>query len=374
MAVRSHHAATGYDLSIVGTVGLPANYGGFETLAEHLVRGLARRRRIQVFCTTKGRVDQPADHLGAQLQYVNWDANGWQSIPYDVLSMRRALPVSRTVLVLGVSGCLLLPLLRQLWPQARLVTNIDGLEWRREKWGYLARWVLTQSEAMAVRYSDAVVADNLGIAEYVQQTYGRASTLIAYGGDTEQLASAGEKAPTTPRDAPFDAGTYHFSVCRIEPENNIAAIMAAFASQSAHRLVLVGNWQASDYGRLLRAQYATTSNIAMLNPIYDRLRLDRLRGEALSHVHGHSAGGTNPSLVEAMCNGMAVLAFDVNYNRYTTQGQAFYWSTPVALSALLEGLSADKLNRCAMAMKSIADSEYTWAGVVEQYDAVLFPN
>src|SRR5207253_2980915 len=120
-----------YDLSIVGRVGLPAAYGGFETLTDNMVAGLAGRYKSQVFCTAKGRAVRPASYLGADLRYVRLNANGWQSIPYDVVSLGQAALCSRTVLVLGVSGCVFLPIIRIIAPRTRIVTNIDGLEWKR---------------------------------------------------------------------------------------------------------------------------------------------------------------------------------------------------------------------------------------------------
>jgi glycosyltransferase involved in cell wall biosynthesis len=360
-----------HDLAVVGTVGLPAGYGGFETLAEQLTLRLAARHRFLVFCSRKGRAACPPTHLGAELAYVDLDANGWQSIFYDFVGLWRAARTARTILVLGVSGCLLLPLVRWWRPSARIVTNIDGVEWKRQKWGLLARAVLRWSERSAVRFSHAVIADNEGIRQHVRERYGREASLIAYGGDTAVPASTPAR-PAGTRDTRFAAAGYFLAICRIEPENHIAEMLEAFAGAPHQRLVIVGNWQASRYGSGLRAAYGGHTNIQLLDPIYDAQRLQVLRREALACVHGHSAGGTNPSLVEAMSMGMAVLAFDVSYNRFTTHQQAAYWSDPASLGRLVAASTPAQLAANAKAMGELAQSHYTWAKIASQYEALLF--
>lgn len=364
-----------YDLSIVGTVGLPAGYGGFETLAEQLTKRLSGNRSIQVFCTGKRQPDK-ATRLqsvsGADLNYVEWDANGWQSIPYDCVSLWRAAGQTRAILVLGVSGCLLLPVVRLLWPRTRIVTNVDGLEWKRKKWGKAARAVLRASEWAAVRFSHAVIADNQGIREHIRRTYGKDSHLIAYGGDQASVAHA-DKTEHSPPDTRFPTGSFYLSICRIEPENNIADILEAFAQSPDQPLVLVGNWHHSAYARHLRKHFEQLPNIELKDPIYDQARLKQLRESAKAYIHGHSAGGTNPSLVEAMHGGMPVLAFDVDYNRHTTKGQAIYWDHAKGLAECLRNATLESLAEVAGHMRVIAQQQYTWSVVTNQYASVLFP-
>ena len=366
-----------YDLSIVGTVGLPAAYGGFETLAEQLAQRLSHQCTVQVFCTGKGYPDthaRPQRASGADLSYVEWDANGWQSMPYDFVSLWRAARQTRTILVLGVSGALLLPVLRLLWPRTRIVTNVDGLEWKRQKWGPLARAVLRISEWAAVRFSHAVVADNQGICEHIATTYRRQSHLIAYGGDqAATLAAGGAAVHGVPlRDTRFAPDSYFFGVCRIEPENHIAEILEAFSNTPKANLVLVGNWGASDYAQRLRNQYSDVHNIELKDPIYDQVRLQQLRASARAYIHGHSAGGTNPSLVEAMHAAMPVLAYDVHYNRHTTHNQAIYWQDSGELGQHLRQITTETQHRMAGCMAEIAQRHYTWSVVTQQYADILF--
>jgi glycosyltransferase involved in cell wall biosynthesis len=357
-----------FDVAIIGIVGLPARYGGFETLAEQLVHRLAARCRMLVYCSAPQQgVALPADYLGARLEYLRWKANGWQSVIYDVIALWRAAPRCRTLLVLGVSGCLVLPLLRWRFPRTRIVTNIDGIEWRRRKWGRAARWLLRTSEALAVRCSDRVVADNAGIRNHVQATYDAACDLIAYGGDSDPLP----EITFTTRLTRFEPHSYYVTVCRIEPENNIAEILEAFQRTPAARLAMVGNWGASDFSRSLRRRFGTAPNIELIDPVYDAALLHVLRREAKAYVHGHSAGGTNPSLVEAMHAGLAVLSFDVEYNRHTMSEDGYYWSDALALAGLLENLHHEELQATASRLLHYARRHYTWQGVCEAYAAVL---
>ena len=166
---------------------------------------------------------------------------------------------------------------------------------------------------------------------------------------------------------------YAFTVCRIEPENNLHLILEAFET-SPHEvpeLVIVGNWNHSAYGRELRERFGQYGHIHLMDPIYDLERLNRLRGNCKVYLHGHSCGGTNPSLVEAMYMGLPIIAFDVNFNRETTEKQAKYFSTAAELHELCEHLDAEAAHAVASRMKEIADRRYTWRRISDLY-AELF--
>lgn len=159
------------NISIIGTVGVPANYGGFESLVENII-GYNSLDDIHytVYCSAKGYPHRQSVYKNADLKYVPLDANGSQSILYDIISLIKATKKSDVVLILGVSGCCFLPIYR-LFSKKRLIINIDGLEHRREKWGKYAKAFLKFSEKMAVKHADVVVADNKGIQDYVKKEY-----------------------------------------------------------------------------------------------------------------------------------------------------------------------------------------------------------
>ncbi|MFT5132237.1 MAG: glycosyltransferase involved in cell wall biosynthesis [Gammaproteobacteria bacterium] len=354
-------------IAFLGTVGLPAHYGGFETLVDNLVNYHSRTGNshgLTVWCSSKEENGLPANYKSADLRYIGLKANGVQSIPYDVLSLLDAIRTKHDrIVLLGVSGAMALPLLR-LFSKARFVTNIDGIEWKREKWNGLARTFLRASEWAAVRFSHEVIADNQGIADHVRDAYGANCHVIAYGGD-HAVAYAGQgKAPEGLPKA------YALALCRIEPENNVHIILEAFSSLDTP-LVFVGNWGNSAYGQKLKAQYATGSNLYLLDPIYDPGVLYALRDRASVYVHGHSAGGTNPSLVEMMHFGVPVLAHGCNFNRYSTEDRARYFKTANELAKLVWQVTSDDATQIGNAMQEIARRRYTWDHIGEAYFALL---
>ncbi len=355
-------------VAIIGTQGVPAQYGGFETLVENMIGPNASAEvEYTVLCSSWDYEERLTEYKGAKLEYVPLHANGVQSIPYDMLSLLRVLGRGYdVVLVLGVSGCVVLPLFRRLY-RGRLVVNIDGLEHRREKWGRLAKWFLRVSEACAVRAADVVVADNKGIADYVTETYGRESVTIAYGGDHALRAVPHESQLEKLSARGLEPGGYALSLCRIEPENNCHVILEA-ARLSGQKLVFVGNWNRSDYGRQLKELYAAVSNICLVDAVYELDELYTLRRNCRVYIHGHSAGGTNPSLVEAMHCSVPILAYDVVYNRETTGLQAHYWRSAQELAKLLLNCSAESLSVNATAMKELALQQYCWSTIARRYE------
>jgi glycosyltransferase involved in cell wall biosynthesis len=166
---------------------------------------------------------------------------------------------------------------------------------------------------------------------------------------------------------------YAATVCRIEPENNVHIILDAFSRQTAIPLVMVGNWKNSSYGTGLLEEYGRCPHIHLLDPIYEPGRINFLRSRAVMYVHGHSAGGTNPSLVEAMYLGLPVFAFDCIYNRYTTENHCRYWTTAGELFASVSQCGISDLESIGRTMKLVAQRRYRWNDIVSKYEG-LFKN
>lgn len=351
-------------VAILGTQGVPASYGGFETLVENIIGGnCSPQIKYTVFCSSKDlcKSKHPVTYKGVNLKYVCLHANGMQSILYDMVSLLRSICGYDVVLVLGVSGCLFLPIFR-IFNKRKLIINIDGLEHRRDKWGKFARWVLLTSEKMAVKYADVIIADNKGIQDYVTRTYNKKSELIAYGGDHVSHNLSDSDQYEYLNKYGLKKGKYSITICRIEPENNCHVTLEAF-SKSNEKLVFVGNWKHSDYGKKLKEKYSKYPNIVILDAIYDLKVLYALRINAKMYIHGHSAGGTNPSLVEAMFFGCPILCYDVVYNRETTQNKAYYWKNVLELQALINKIDLD-----GEVMIEIAKEEYTWSHIAAKYE------
>lgn len=354
-------------VSVIGTAGVPACYGGFESLVDNLLDWTPPDVAYTVFCPAKKYEMHLESYKGARLVYLDRDANGAESILYDFDGMRRSLGAD-VMLILGVSGCLFLPYIRRRF-KGKIITNIDGLEWKRGKWSWFARWLLKFSERMAVRCSDVIIGDNRGITDYVASEYRAAAKkpveLIAYGGDHAAKVSDDSLYESYP----FCKEPYAVTVCRIEPENNIHVILEAFSHLPGLQLVIVGNWQNSAYGKKLKETFCAFGNLHLLEPVYEPHTVNWLRSNAALYVHGHSAGGTNPSLVEAMNLALPVLAFDCVYNRATTEDKAFYWKTADDIARIIIEESG-RFPETAAAMAEAGKRLYTWERIAAQYNAL----
>ena len=346
-------------VAVVGTVGVPASYGGLETLVDQIIVG--NELSWTVYCSAKHYQNRPPTYKNANLIYIPLSANGPVSVVYDIFSILHGIFSGyRKFLILGTSGAIVIPVVRFLIPSSRIVINIDGVEWRREKWqGFLAKRFLKFSEKLAVNHSSVVIADNEIIAEYVKSEYKRECMIIAYGGD---------HALVTPASVPVEQATFlnkpfYLALCRIEPENNVSLILQAF-SEIHERLIFIGNWHSSDYGKRLRSEFCDSENIVLLDPVYDENILAMYRSRCIAYIHGHSAGGTNPSLVEMMHFNKPIVAFDCVYNRATMENHGSFFSSVDTLKQLI-GNVQDLPGK--EELRDVAQRRYKWHDIRKQY-------
>jgi glycosyltransferase involved in cell wall biosynthesis len=345
------------NVAVIGIVGIPACYGGFETLVDNLTKNSSETVSYSVFCSSRSYEEQKSKYNKARLIYLPFSANGIMSVFYDALCLIRCLFMKPDVtLVLGVSGCIFLPFYK-MFSSSKVIINIDGLEWKRGKWHSAIKKFLKFSEKIAVKFSDVIICDNQAIADYVKAEYDKECSVIAYGGDH---VIPNKKIAICKSD-------YFFSVCRIEPENNVEMILKAF-SETDMRLKFVGNWDSSAFGVVLKERFGDCPNIEFINPIYDIEHLYKLRKACKAYLHGHSAGGTNPSLVEAMHFEIPILAYDCVFNRYSTDNRALYFSSSQALKEILGSFDNNNYQRTGEFMKEIASKKYTWKKISSAYE------
>jgi glycosyltransferase involved in cell wall biosynthesis len=344
-------------IAVIGTVGVPASYGGFETLVENII--CDDSVEFTVYCSSRNFSNRPCDYKGAKLVYIPLNANGVSSIPYDILSMLHALfSGHKNFLVLGVSGSIFFPIL-SCFPKVKIITNIDGIEWRREKWKGFAKLFLKFSEYLAVKFSTCVVSDNDAITNYIAEEYKSSCKTIAYGGDHAFKPMAKVKL-----DENLDAiKPFALSICRIEPENNVHLILEAF-SDAKLPIIFIGNWEKSVYGKDLYSKYKDKINVNLLNPIYCLDSLHAYRASCSVYIHGHSAGGTNPSLVEMMHFSKPIVAYDCSFNKATMENKGNYFTGSDNLARLLENTN---LLQDGAVLTEIARGRYTWDIVRKQY-------
>lgn len=351
-------------IGIISTVGVPACYGGYETLVENLlIYRQSEEVNYQVYCSSKVYKYKQKEYKGAILKYLPFKANGPMGIIYDSISLFHAYCTCDVIMSLGTVGCFWLPILK-LFSKKKMIVNLDGLDDKREKWGRIARFVIGSARNIAARKSDIIIADNLIIQQYIKKRYNRNSVLIEYGGDNAQPYYNQEELDNYG----LHRYEYAFKVARIEPENRIDIILEAFSQLPSYKLVLVGNWNKSDYGRSVRKHYSSYCNMILLDPIYDPKKINLLRSNCSFYIHGHSAGGTNPSLVEAMYLGLPIIASNVSYNRATTEEKALYFDNVNDLSQIVSNLTDERKNEIAHNMKEIANSRYLWNIIVSKYE------
>ena len=250
-------------VGIIGTNGLPGKYGGWDQLVDHLTKQLNGDVSFIVYTSYTSADPNIREVNRAKIKSIPFKANGIQSIPYDILSMIHAGFFCDVLFICGTSGCIALPAIGMFGK--KIILNPDGQEWKRKKWSKPVKWFLKISELFGAHFSSTLVADNVIIQKYLKSKYGKESVLIEYGGD--QVVKVEMKSETSKKYA-ISAGKYAFKVCRIEPENNIHLILDAFKHVREMNLVIVGNWNYSEYGKRLRRYYLEFQNIKMVDPIY----------------------------------------------------------------------------------------------------------
>jgi glycosyltransferase involved in cell wall biosynthesis len=321
-------------IAFIGSVGLPNRYGGFESFLEQCAPAFVRAgHETLVTCDASAYPDdRSADFHGVRRLFIGIRANGAMSILHDLVAFVAVFARATHVVVLGVSGGLFFPLFRLLCSLTgkKLLVNIDGVEWRRTKFSRSRRLILRAFDALAQLSAHVVIYDNGALLPFVLAVARRRARLIGYSGDHVMREPSIERVPGTA-----------LTICRIEPENNIQLIIdGALASSVLRRYTIIGNWNGSAYGRELRDRYRAEPRLALLDPVYDQRILAQHRESCAMYIHGHSVGGTNPSLVEILFYDCAIFCFDCDFNRETAGDSARYFMNPEGLARLIDNPEA----------------------------------
>lgn len=352
-------------IGILGTRGIPNQYGGFEQLAEYLSVGLmARSFEVYVYNTHNHAYQEktwngvniihcfnPEEKLKTAGQFI-YDLN-------CILDARK-----RDFDVLLILGYTSISVWGRLFPKkAVTIINMDGLEWKRNKYAGKIRHFLFYAERLAVKFCDYFVADSIAIQKYLHSKYSVASTFIAYGAeipgqpDESHLIGKG-----------LVRFNYFLVIARMEPENNIEMILDGFsASNSDKKMIIIGN-PTNRFGTYLQNKYRDDKRIVFLGAIYDKALLHSLKAYSSLYFHGHSAGGTNPSLLEAMASGALIAANNNEFNASLLQKDAFYFLDAEEVKKLVEVIThgEKEKNMIANNVKKIRE-EFTWAKIIDQY-------
>jgi glycosyltransferase involved in cell wall biosynthesis len=357
-------------LAILGTRGIPARYGGFETFAEQLSTRLAARGvNVTVFCPSPlPKSDE--SYRGVRLRFVRFPSLGkYSEMFWDARCFCAAWRHFDVVYMLGLGGAFAAWVPRFFG--AAVWINTDGIEWKRTKFTWPQRWYLALAEALSVLFANRIIADSAAIASYLRKRYyglRRVST-IAYGADV----------PTEEPDRKLicqwglEPGRYYLAVCRLEPENHLLEIVDGFeASSSPLPLVIVGNVEnPNSYVRALLGKRG--SRIIFLGTVFDREKLTALRFYAKAYMHGHSVGGTNPSLLEAMACSNLIIAHDNPFNREVLGDIGLYFQTATELKSLVEAVEEGdiKIRDLRKAASDRVREHYLWDQIADAYLQLL---
>ncbi len=355
-------------IGILGSRGIPNAYGGYEQFAQHLAPALVERgHRVWVYSSSLHPYQQP-EWRGVRIVHRLDPENRlgtFGQFLYDYHCLRDARSRNYDVLMqLGyTSNTIWIP----LWPRKAVnIIHMDGLEWKRSKYKKPVKQFLKQQEKRAAKGGDVLVADSPAIQDHLQQAYGKKAVYIPYGATTDIRPV--EDHLTLHGLQPY---RYHLVIARFVPENHLAEIIQAHLAAALNfPLVLIGH-PSGRYGEQLRQTFAS-EQVRFLGGIYQFDRLNSLRYYARLYLHGHSVGGTNPSLLEAMACATPICAHDNVFNRAVLGGDAQFFSDIAQLASILRNpLPAAAYQRQVAANLSKVRENYHWESIVDQFEELF---
>lgn len=374
---------------IIGSRGLPAKYGGFETFVEALVtHQVSSQLKYHVACLSDEKTGEHFTFRGADCFTINPPKLGPARVmAYDMMAIHYALSYIKKqqiehpiFYILGNTiGRFMKPFAKKIKAVGgTLLVNPDGLEWRRSKWSKPVQFYLKQSEKVMTQVADLIIADNEAIEDYIKVSYPWSKTrFIAYGTDTKKssltrddarVRSFYDKWRTNEED-------YYLIVGRFVPENNYEAMLKEFkASQTSRKLLLVCNHEGNPYVDELavKTDFQSDPRIHFVGTVYDKELLAYIRESAYAYIHGHEVGGTNPGLLEALAHTDVNLVLGVDFNQKVAQQTALYWSKEEGdLKTLIESVDTNDFKYLGRQARKHVDSNYTWEKIVGEYEELF---
>ncbi|MFY0998297.1 MULTISPECIES: beta 1-4 rhamnosyltransferase Cps2T [Streptococcus] len=375
---------------IIGSRGLPAKYGGFETFVEKLVENrISPQIQYHVACLSDDEAYHHFDYKGVDCFTIKAPKLGpARVIAYDMMAINYALTLVKQqqiehpiFYILGNTiGAFIAPFARKIRNAGGLFyINPDGLEWKRAKWSKPVQNYLKYSEKVMTKHADLVISDNQGIESYIQKAYPWAkTTFIAYGTDLRlsSLTSQDEKVRHFFDTWASKEKNYYLIVGRFVPENNYEIIIREFMkSQTQRDLLIVCNQQGNAYFEELRQQtnFDQDKRIKFVGTVYDQELLKYIRNQAFAYIHGHEVGGTNPGLLEALAQTDLNLVLGVDFNRQVAKKTAFYWDKKEdSLVDLLHQVDKQSdFSNLGQAAKENMKEHYTWEKIVGEYEELF---
>jgi glycosyltransferase involved in cell wall biosynthesis len=364
-------------IAFVSVRGIPNNYGGFEQFAEYISVGLAKRGHDVTVYSPSYHPYKENEYKGVHIKHIYspepWMGGSVGSFFYDFSSLKDALKKEHFDIIYEAGYTSIIPAF--IWFNVKkikspiVVTNMDGLEYKRTKFNKWVQKFIHWEEKEAVKHSHYLIADNMGIHDYYKEVYGKESKFLAYGAniyddyDEKHLESLG----LHPKD-------YYLLIARLEPENNIRMAIEGYRHSVEYGrkpLVIVGK-TTTKHAKKLLFEYGDDPSIQFVGGIYDFNKLNSIRHFSYAYFHGHSVGGTNPSLLEAMAAGCFILAHDNIFNRAVLRENATYYGSAEEVSDLLDHIEENEVvhrQQFVDGNLEVIRKEYSWNHLVDQHEA-----
>ena len=368
-------------IAFIGSRGIPAQYGGFETFTEHVAPSLAARG-YEVFVSCEGTaLPRPSEYKGVKLFYfpLRPFKRSFYEILYDVYSLIEASLTCDCIVMLGYGAGFFFFIPRLF--RKRIAVNVDGREWTREKYNTLEKAALYVNETYALRYADAVIADARAIKAYLKTSRDTDAAFIPYGVDeprgVEWDPLLFRELHAVGRVDNIASGEYYLIIARLERDNNVHTMIEGFLTADTDKtLIVVGNFLDRRYRKEVEdlvARHQGHDRVTFTGAIYERSAVTMLRQHCFAYLHGHSAGGTNPSLLEAMIARNLIIAHDNPFNREVCDRYAVFFTTAADLRTCVRSVEAhpDEYEALRTGALTRAKNEYAWDKVVHEYEVLI---
>jgi glycosyltransferase involved in cell wall biosynthesis len=356
-------------IAILGTRGIPNHYGGYEQAATFLSEGLQQKGHTITVYNSHNHPYKANTWNGVEIVHCydpEFRTGTAGQFIYDLNCIRHARKRDYdTILLMGYTSS---SIWGKWYPKKPvIISNMDGLEWKRAKYSKPVQRFLQYAERLAVKYSDHCIADSPAIHDYLHSKYHIPSQYIPYGAEicSNECVNSLQKYNTNP-------GEYNLLIARMEPENNIETILGGFVqSQTQRSFIVVGNTN-NNYGKKIRSRFGHSKNIIFAGAVFDQQQLHSLRFYCNLYFHGHSVGGTNPSLLEAMASQALIAAHHNEFNKAVLGPGAFYFSTANEVSEIINRPVSD-LERKQMIDQNLQKirQDYNWSKVINQYEEFI---
>lgn len=363
-------------IAFISTRGIPNNYGGFEQFAEYISVGLAARGHEIVVYSPHFHPYKENSYKGVRIKRIyspeTWMGSSVGSFFYDFFSLKDALKKEQFDIIYEAGYTSIVP--AYIWFDVKNIkrpiftTNMDGLEYKRTKFNKWVQKFIFWEERKTVKHSHYLIADNMGIYDYYKEKYNKESKFLAYGAD---IYNDYDESLLT--EFGLKSGEYYLLVARLEPENNITMAIEGYLASSEngkYPLIIVGKTN-TPHGKELITKYGNEKFVHFIGGVYDFRKLNSIRYYSFAYFHGHSVGGTNPSLLEAMASSCYILANDNIFNKAVLKENAHYYNSSKAVTSLLESLNSfNELFRSIFVENNLQEirCEYSWESLIDKHE------